>query len=60
MHVAAIDAKLYGIVIWDSLASFNFLLETENYTWPKEVGKEIYLPDSAGKTIAVSIQSLCV
>jgi len=36
LHVAAIDRKVHGVVIWDCLVSFKSLLETENYAWPAD------------------------
>ncbi len=33
LHVALIDGKVKGVVIWDSLVSFISLLKTEKYTW---------------------------
>jgi len=36
LHVAAIDGNLRGVAIWECLASFMELLETERYTWPAD------------------------
>lgn len=37
LHVAAIDGKVAGVVIWDCLASFESLLEVDRYPWPADV-----------------------
>jgi pimeloyl-ACP methyl ester carboxylesterase len=42
LHVAAIDRNVCGPVVWDSLISFQALLETENYTWPADA----FLPNA--------------
>ena len=36
LHLAAIDGKVHGVVVWDCLVSFKFLLEAETYTWPAD------------------------
>lgn len=36
LHVAAIDAQVGGVVIWDSLVSFKVLLEADRYFWPAD------------------------
>ncbi|HLV37227.1 MAG TPA: acetylxylan esterase [Spirillospora sp.] len=36
LHVAAFAPQLRGVVTWDMLASFQQLLETENYVWPAD------------------------
>ncbi len=36
LHVAATDRNVGGPVVWDSLVSFQALLEEENYTWPAD------------------------
>ncbi|MCC6444953.1 MAG: acetylxylan esterase [Armatimonadetes bacterium] len=36
LHVAAIDGKVDACVLWDSLVSFQALLEAENYVWPAD------------------------
>jgi cephalosporin-C deacetylase-like acetyl esterase len=37
LHAAAIDRRVQGVVVWDCLASFKMLLETDAYTWPADV-----------------------
>ena len=37
LHVAAIDEAVHAAVIWDTLASFRILLESERYVWPADV-----------------------
>jgi len=37
LHVAALDKNIKGVVVWDTLYSFQSLLETENFTWPHDI-----------------------
>lgn len=37
LHVAAIDCGVKGVVVWDSLISFQSLLEGDSYVWPADV-----------------------
>ena len=36
LHVAAIDRRVKGVVIWNTLCSFRSLLDAESYPWPAE------------------------
>jgi pimeloyl-ACP methyl ester carboxylesterase len=36
LHVAAIDTRIKGVLVWDTLYSFMSLLEIEDYTWPHD------------------------
>jgi len=37
LHVAAIADAIHAVVVWDTLASFDLLLEAEQYDWPADV-----------------------
>ena len=37
LHIAALDALLKGVLVWECLSSFKDLLEAEAYTWPADV-----------------------
>jgi cephalosporin-C deacetylase-like acetyl esterase len=36
LHAAAIDDKVAGVIVWESLVSFQALLEEPNYRWPAD------------------------
>jgi len=36
LHAAVIDGRVAGVVLWESLVSFQSLLETTDYAWPAE------------------------
>jgi len=44
LHVAAIDRRVRGIVVWDSLVSSRSLLEADSYVWPADVFVPNVLP----------------
>jgi len=37
LHAAAIDCGVKGVVVWNSLISFQSLLEGDSYVWPADV-----------------------
>ena len=36
LHVAAIDGGVKAVLVWDTLLSFQSLLEVQSYTWPAD------------------------